>query len=84
MNTEPSPMTVAAYAIGLVLAIPTLIALVRLIFFVASASAKLDQCVDGIGKLSEFKHATNNTLHEHGTRLTLVERDVEQLKEGAA
>lgn len=84
MNTDPSPLAIAAYAVGLVLALPTLYAIIRLIYFVASANAKLEQCVEGIAKLGEFKHATNNMLHEHGTRLTLVERDVEQLKEGAA
>lgn len=84
MNPDPSPLAIAAYAVGLVLAIPTLIALVRLIFFLASAHSDLKKCVDGLDKLGAFKHDVRDTLQEHETRLTLVERDVETLKDSAA
>ena len=84
MNPEPSPLVIAGYVLGTVLAIPTLIAVVRLIFFVAAASTKLDQCVKGIEQLGLFKHDTREKQQEHELRLSLVERDVEQLKESAA
>lgn len=84
MNPEPSPLVAAAYVLGFVLAIPTVIALVRLIFFVARADAKLEQLAAAIEKVGDFKHEVRNDLQQHETRLTLVERDVEHLKESAA
>lgn len=88
MTTAPSPLDVATYVVGLVIALPTLYAAVRVIYFVAQANTKLETCVTGLDELkkgfSSFKHEMRGNVDEQEKRLMLVERDVEQLKESAA
>lgn len=72
-----SPLTIAAYVVGAVLAIPTFIALVKVIFFVAGASEQLKTAVRGIeelkGELGAFKGHVRKGLDEHGERILLLE-----------
>jgi hypothetical protein len=84
MTPETSPLVIAGYVLGAVITIPALIAIVKLIFFVASASTKLDQCLEALKTFGVFKHEAREKQQEHELRLSLVERDVEQLKESAA
>lgn len=87
MNSDPSPQAVAAYVIGLVLAIPTLVVIIRAIWFVAAAHATLNATAKGVDELKtsfgNFKHEARNQLDEQDKRLFLVEREVERLKESA-
>lgn len=88
MGSTQSPLDIAAWALGLVLGIPTLVAAVKVIYFVAEARTKLDACVSGQDELKRafygFKHEIRNVADEHDKRILLVERDVDHLKESAA
>lgn len=75
-----SPWSVAAYSIGFVLAIPTLIALIRFIFavaqFVTTVKSTVKELAGLVGDMKSFRHDIRNEIHWHDIRLTLVEREL--------
>lgn len=81
LDTE-SPLTIAAYAVSFILAVPTLLAITRLIYFVAAANEKLGTTAIAVSGMSEsmktFKHEVRNELDSLDKRVLLVERDVER------
>lgn len=83
-----TPGEVAVYVIGVVITVPTLVAAVKLIYFVAEARTELKASVGELRDLKEafgnFKHEIRNVADVHDKRILLVERDVEHLKESAA
>ncbi len=77
-----NPLVIAGYVLGAVIAIPVLAAIVKVIFFVAAASSKLEATSSSCTKMeegfSEFRHEMRNQTNTLDKRLYLVEQDVDR------
>jgi uncharacterized protein YoxC len=75
-----NPLVIAAYVAGILISIPFLAALVRLIFFFATTTSTLSGVVKKLDELIDEMREYRREKSDVELRLSLVEKDVEQLK----
>lgn len=79
-----NPLTVAGYVAGILLCVPVVVAMVKAVFFFASATTKLDNVVAGLDELKtevrEFRHEKNDQIQGVEMSLTIIESDINTLQ----
>lgn len=83
-NAPPNPMVIAAYVAATLLSLPVILALVRLIFFFATATTKLDGLGASVeGLTADVKQLlAESAAREQGVEfsLAIIENDVNVLQ----
>lgn len=76
-----NPLIIAAYVVGLLISLPAVALLVKGIFFVAKASAKIEQ-IDAIAEdVRQIRHDRRDDTFSVQLSLTVIEDDINRLQE---
>lgn len=80
MSDAANPLTIAAYVAGALLSAPALVLIVKLVFFFASISGKLDTLVGDVAILK--KNSEDQTGEAQATEMSfmIIENDINVLQ----
>lgn len=85
--SSQNPLVIVAWILAVFVGLPGLVAGVKVIFFVARATGKLDDVIAGQAALSEefrdYRHDKRNESTGVDLSLTLIESDINTLQEKA-
>lgn len=78
-----NPLTIAAYVAGALLSAPALVLIVKMVFFIATTSGKIDTLVVDVATLKRISEDQAGEAQATEMSLLIIENDINVLQEKA-